>query len=390
MTTTAFRPRAATAFAAVLCGLALTACGGNAEPSGSPASSTPHGYVEGAEEGTEPQLRLVVADGDGRGVRVVDLLTEEVTDLPGGESVTGAVTDGRFAFLAGDGRTRVVDSGAWTVEHGDHNHYYRTQPGRAGVVDGTVTGAWSDSAVTALAREDGTTVLLDREKLEAGEVGECETIDGIAVPYEQHLVVAGDDGLVVRERDGGTVADVDATCARPAHAAATSHGVVFGCADGAVLVGEDDGEFTAEHIPYPEDGPDAATFHQRPGSETLGAVGGRQGAWILDTGEGAWTFVRSGPAAAVVATGADGPLLVLTEDGVLHAYDAETGEETATAPLLDGGAPDGVTITADTNRAYVNDPAASTVHEIDYHDDLRVARTFDVDVTPSQLVEAGR
>ncbi|SCG06430.1 hypothetical protein GA0115255_121493, partial [Streptomyces sp. Ncost-T6T-2b] len=30
------------------------------------------------------------------------------------------------------------------------------------------------------------------------------------------------------------------------------------------------------------------------------------------------------------------------------------------------------------------------VYEIDYNDDLRVARTFDVDVRPSLMVETGR
>lgn len=374
----------------ILCGLALAACGGESGPAESPASSTPHGYVAGAEEAAEPQSRLVVADGDGRGVRVLDLLTEDVTDLPGGAAVTGAVTDGRFAFLAGEGRTRVVDSGVWTVEHGDHNHYYRTAPSGVGSVDGTVTGAWSDSQLTALARDDGTTVLLDRAKLESGEVIEQDTVDGVAVPYEQHVIVAGGGGIAVRDRGGGEVARVGAACGEPSDAAVTNRGVVFGCADGAVLVDEDDGGFTGEEIPYPDGGPGAGGFRQRPGAETLGAVAGRDGAWLLDAAEPAWTFADTGPAAAVAATGPDGPLLVLTEDGVLRAHDAETGEETATAKLLDGDVPDGAAITVDTDRAYVNDPATSTVHEIDYHDDLRVARTFDTDVTPSQLVETGR
>ncbi|WP_253866532.1 hypothetical protein [Prauserella halophila] len=394
MTTPAIRSRAATAFTTVLCGLAVTACGGNAEPAGQPDSSAvPHGHVDGAEEAAEPQLRLVLADADGRGVHVLDLLTEDVTELPGDGRVTGAVTDGRFAFLAGQGRTRVVDSGGWAVAHGDHHHYYRTRAGRVGTLDGTVTGAWSDSEVTALARDDGTTVLLDREKLDAGEVGERETVDGVAVPYEQHLVVAGRDGITVRERDGGQVADLGAACREPEDAAVTNRGVVFGCAGGAVLVDAGDGAdggFVGEEMPYPDGGPRAGAFRQRPGSGTLGAVAGRDGAWSLDTGEGRWTRAESGPAAAVTATGADGPLLVLTRDGVLHAYDAGTGEETATATLLDGDVPDGVTIAADTERAYVNDPAASTVHEIDYHDELRVARTFDVGVTPSRFVETGR
>lgn len=383
-------PRAAAALTTVLCGVTLAGCGGEAGHTGAPATSTPHGYVEGAEEAAEPQSRLVVADGDGRGVRVLDLLSGDVTELPGDGAVTGAVTDGRFAFLSGGNRTRVIDSGVWTVEHGDHNHYYRTDPGGAGAVDGTVTGAWSDSALVALARDDGTTVLLDREALESGEVDERDTVDGVAVPYEQHVVVAGGDGIAVRERDGGKVSDVDATCEDPGNAAVTNRGVVFGCAGGAVLVDSDDGEFTGEAVPYPDGGPDAGAFRQRPGAETLGAVAARDGAWLFDAAEPAWTLAKTGPAAAAAATGPDGPLLVLTEDGVLHAHDAETGEETATTRLLDGDVPDGVTITVDTDRAYVNDPAAATVHEVDYRDDLRVARTFDTDVTPSLLVETGR
>lgn len=388
--TTMLRPPAAAAFATVLCGVMLAACGGETGRTAATATSTPHGYVDGAEEAAEPQSRLVVADGDGRGVRVLDLLSGEATELAGDGAVTGAVTDGRFAFLSGGNRTRVIDSGVWTVEHGDHNHYYRTEPGAAGTVAGTVTGAWSDTALTALARDDGTTVLLDREALESGEVDERDTVDGVAVPYDRHVVVATGEGVAVRERDGVEVADLDVTCEDPGDAAVTNRGVVFGCGGGAVLVASDDDEFTGEAVPQPDGGAGAGPFRQRPGAETLGAVAGRDGAWLFDAAEPAWTHAATGPAAAAAATGPDGPLLVLTEDGVLHAHEAETGEETAATRLLDGDVPDGVTITVDTDRAYVNDPAAATVHEVDYRDDLRVARTFDTDVTPSLLVETGR
>lgn len=388
---TTSRPRVATALTAVGCVLALAACGDTTAPAQAPASGTPHGHIEGAEEAGEPQSRLVVADGGGRGVRVLDPLTEDVTELPGDGAVTGAVTDGRFAFLAGDGgSTSVVDSGAWTVEHGDHNHYYRTEPRAVGAVDGTVTAAWSDSELTALARDDGTTVLLDRAKLDTGEVLQREVVDGLAVPYEQHVVVAGEGGIVVRDRGGGRATELDTTCEAPGDAAVTPRGVVLGCADGAVLVDEDDGGFTGQEIRYPDGGPAAGAFRQRPGAETLGAVAGRDGAWLLDVADRTWTLVESLPAAAVVATGPDGPVLILTEDGVLRAHDAKTGRQTATAKLLHGEVPDGVTITVDTDRAYVNDPAAGAVHEVDYRDELRIARTFDVDVTPSRLVETGR
>src|SRR5690606_8983163 len=229
--------------AIVLCGLLAAACGGGG--SGDPgdqaesgASAKPHGYVEGAEEASEPQSRLVLADADGGKVGVLDLLSGDVTELDGGAAASGAITDGRFAYLPSGDRTRVIDSGVWTVDHGDHKHYYRAKIAEAGALDGTVTGAWSDTKTTALARDDGTTVLLDREKLEDGEVAEAGTVDGIAVPYEQHVVVAGSGGIVVRDRDGKDVADLDATCTDPRDAAVTTRGVVVGCADGAVLVDE--------------------------------------------------------------------------------------------------------------------------------------------------------
>ncbi|MFD2400153.1 hypothetical protein ACFSVJ_29850 [Prauserella oleivorans] len=57
-----------------------------------------------------------------------------------------------------------------------------------------------------------------------------------------------------------------------------------------------------------------------------------------------------------------------------------------------GGVPDGEppVILVDTSRAYVNDPGGRRVYEVDYNDRLRIARTFDLDVTPSHVVETGR
>lgn len=384
--------------AIVLCGLLAAACGGGG--SGDPGdqaesgeSAKPHGYVEGAEEASEPQSRLVLADADGGKVGVLDLLSGDVTELDGGAAASGAITDGRFAYLPSGDRTRVIDSGVWTVDHGDHKHYYRAKIAETGAIDGTVTGAWSDTKTTALARDDGTTVLLDREKLEDGEVAETGTVDGIAVPYEQHVVVAGSDGIVVRDRDGKDVADLDATCTDPRDAAVTTRGVVVGCADGAVLVDEDDDTFSGEQVAYPGSGPSESlgTFGQRPGSSVLAAAAGEDEVWVLDAGEGSWHRIETqAPVAAVAAVGEDVPVLVLTDDGVLHAYDPESGDQQASQELVDGDVRDGATIAVDTNRAYVNDVAAQQVHEVDYNDELRVARTLDVDVAPAHLTETGR
>jgi hypothetical protein len=96
-------------------------------------------------------------------------------------------------------------------------------------------------------------------------------------------------------------------------------------------------------------------------------------------------------------------VLTLGADGTLRSWDAGTGEETAATALLaepppgdggdgrDGAEPrPGPVIELDASRAYVNDPAAGVVHEIDYHDALRVARTFTLDITPDLMVETGR
>lgn len=177
-------------------------------------------------------------------------------------------------------------------------------------------------------------------------------------------------------------------------------GVVLGCADGALLVGEDDGTFTAEKIPYGEDVPDterAAEFRHRPGSTTLTAHAGKAAVWVLDITERTWKRVETGPVVAANTAGEGAPLVVLESDGALHGYDISTGEKTtATERLLKdvprtaGGRTGAPVIEVDRSRAYLNDPKGKRVYEVDYNDDLRVARTFDLDIRPSLMVETGR
>lgn len=386
------RPQRTLALAAAA-GLLLTACGSS--PPAEPAPAVPHGYVEGAEETAEPQSRLVIADARTGAVRVLDLLTGTVTRLDDVAGVRDISTDGRFAYLAAGGSTQVIDSGAWMVDHGDHVHYYRAAIRPAGAVDGHVVAAHADSAVAALAVEGGKTVLLDRAAQEDGTATRGAVLDGLAVPYAEQLVVASDRAVTVRGRDGDRVVSTGAPCREPAGAAPTRRGVVVGCADGALLLSEDDGRFTAAKIPYPEPVPSAERareFTSRPGSATLTALAGERGVWVLDVAERTWRLIGTGPVVAVNAVGEGGPLLTLTADGVLHAYDAATGQRTASRPLMAGGVSDGErpVILVDTSRAYVNDPAGRRVYEVDYNDRLRIARTFDLDVTPSHVVETGR
>ncbi|MBX9390193.1 hypothetical protein ACFPZ0_19185 [Streptomonospora nanhaiensis] len=377
-------------------GLLATGCGGATGGGAAPEeTATPHGYVEGAEETAEAQWRLVMADTGTGALHMLDPATEEVTEVGSAPGAEEAAADGRFAYFGTGSGAVVLDSGTWTVDHGDHVHYYRADPAVVGEVEaeGPIQAA-ADTTTAALTSRAGVR-LLDRAALEEGGTGEPAAREGAAaLPYGGHVVAVGADGAVtVLDRDGepaGTA--VDARCPDPAGQALTRRGAVLGCADGALVLTEDDGAWTADTVPYPDGAPagPVTAFHHRPGAAVLaGAAGGGDGGvWVLDVGERAWTHLDTGPAAAVSAAGEELPVLVLGEDGTLRAYDPATGEQTAAAELMDE-APEGAAVLIDTNRAYVNEPAADAVHEIDYNDDLRLARTFDLGFSPDLMVETG-
>ena len=379
------------------------------EPAATESSGTPHGYVEGAREAAEEQSRLILGDPRTGASRVLDLVTGKVHESAPVTGADGLSTDGRFGFFHTDHGTHVVDGGSWTVDHGDHVHYYRAAIRDVGDLPGG-RGAEirGDAAVTAATDPDGRTTLYDRTALEKGEVGPARTLDGVhagaVVPYEEHLVaLAGDDEsakVAVYDRTGRRVASPNATCERPSGDAVTRRGVVLGCADGALLVSAEDGTFTAERIPYGQDVPEkerATAFRHRAGSDTLTAPAGERAVWVLDVTDRDWTRVRTtGPVLAANTAGEGSPLLVLETDGALHGYDIATGRHTArTEPLLTGTAksPAGAAapvVEVDRSRAYVNDRTGKRVYEIDYNDALRVARSFGLDIAPVLMAETGR
>ncbi|MFJ7182330.1 hypothetical protein ACIQXA_39635 [Streptomyces massasporeus] len=373
-------------------------------------SATPHGYVEGATEAAEQQSRLLLGDSATGETRVLDLISGKVHETARRAGVTELTTDGRFGYFHGADGTHVLDSGAWMVDHGDHVHYYRAKIREVGELPGgTGTSVRSDAGVTVVTGADGRAGVHPRTDLEKGAtgtpVGLPGTYAGAVVPYAEHLVALTEDGsgparVVVLDRSGKPVASPEVACTDPQGDAVTRRGVVLGCADGALLVREDDGAFTADKIPYGEDVPEterATAFRHRPGSTTLTAPAGKDAVWVLNVTERAWTRVETGPVAAANTAGEGSPLVVLESDGALHGYGISSGKEIrVTEPLLkdvSDAAPGKATapvIEVDRSRAYLNDPSGKRVYEIDYNDNLRVARTFELDVRPSLMVETGR
>ncbi|MCI2956423.1 ABC transporter [Agromyces atrinae] len=401
--------RAAPLLLALLATTALAACAtGTAEPAADADTAKPHGYVEGASEMPEPQSRLVYSDAAGD-VRLLDLLSEADKPLASVGPITGTSSDGRFTFAPGADGVSVIDAGAWTVDHGDHMHYYLAEARSVGTVDGAGAEAVASSATRTAVffADDGEAVILDRDALGTDDVVELtrfETAphDGVVVPFADGFLATmpGADGIADRvallDADGAPVDGVEAACPAVGGERQTRVGVVFSCADGALLATETDGEVAFEHVAYPEGAATrAGALDNRAGRPAVGAVAGDAGAWQFDSRAREWTFIATDtPLVAVSAVGDDEHLLVAVDTTgrvlVLSAPDAAV--IAASEPLLASSAaerPAEIGLVVDASRAYVSGPAESVILEIDYRDGARVARSFATPVAPIGLELAG-
>jgi len=315
------------------------------------------------------------------------------------------VSDGRFLFATSEpaGTLTVVDSGTWTVDHGDHTHYYRAEPRVVGTLEwaGAVRVGSSEQVTTLFSPDTGAGVVLDRLALGQGEVLQTASTtatphDGVLLPLGSSLVSSTGDQVLALDATGQPIAGAEAPCQDAQGGASTRVGVVVSCADGAVLATEADGQVVFETLPYPEpvDPADRATsFAQRPGRPTVAAVSGDRGLWLLDSRTRSWQLVPTpAPLLHAVAVDDDRDRVVALDDaGRVLVVEPATGV-TATTDVLAATPEDlaAMTVEVDADRAYVNVPSARVVHEIDYADGARVARTLRTAVTPAFVAETGR
>ncbi len=281
-----------TAIAAALA-ITATACstGGSTGPAadGPTGTAKPHGYVAGASEAQEPQVRLLAVSATGA-TAIHDLLTGETTDLDPVDAPEHAATDGRFLVTSTDDRTTIVDGGSWTVDHGDHTHYYAAQPRVVDTIDGggPVEVHSSETMTTITWPERGEAVVLDRAALGQGEVEETTRVDAtVLLPFGEQLVAG--DGDVVRLLDAdGEPTGTEQACADPAGGIVTRAGAVVGCADGAVVVSDDGGTSV---VALPAGAPRPTAFSARSGRPTVAGLAGTgaRGCSTSVKAPGAWS-----------------------------------------------------------------------------------------------------
>lgn len=392
-----FRSAAAPRFVvlgALLLATASVLSGCASEPA---ADGDPHGFVEGASESPEPQLALAELASDGTLV-LRDLITGDTREIAALDDATSALTtDGRFVFASSldRGSMTIVDTGVWTVDHGDHFHYYRSEPRVVGELTGPgePTIHAGDVLTTVRFAGSGEVQVLDTRALTRGKLVELPPLEGAgaiaeAIPLGELLVLASVDGVArVVSPDAATTELAGSACSEPSGAIETRVGVVIGCADGAVLATVDtsSGRVDLERIPYPTGTTSelrATSFDGRLGRPTVAAVAGTLGAWLLDTRERTWQLIPTEvPLLQVAAVDdAEEHVVALAVDGRVLVFDAAGTRFAATAPLLEAtlgtAAQIGVELTVDAQRAYLNSPGENVIHEIDYADSARVARTF--------------
>lgn len=375
-------------------GLAVTlaACS-SSQADGQPAdvdtgTAKPHGYVEGASESQEPQLGLLAVSATGE-TALHDLLADTTDTLDDVDAPTASATDGRFLVTSTDQVTTITDGGAWTVDHGDHSHYYTAEPRVVGTIDGggAVEVHSSETTTTITWPERSEAVALDREALGQGEVDEVARVAAsVLLPFGERLVAATEGGVRVLDADGTPVGDAE-PCDDPSGGIVTRAGAVVGCATGAVVV-DDDGTATTVALPAGAERP--TSFATRAARPTVAGLAGDTGFWLLDSREHSWRLVDTEhPLRAVASVDDDDEHVVGIDDrGRVVVVTASTGAVATTDPLLDTGATP--LLQLDAGRAYVADSTSARVHEVDFADGARVSRTIELPFAPTALAEVGR
>ncbi|MEU8244137.1 hypothetical protein AB0C07_38285 [Actinoplanes missouriensis] len=381
--------------AALVAALALAGCGAEPEP-----AETPHGYVAGAEELPEAQSAIAYAARGGQSLRLLDLGTEQEKQIGLTVGAQRLTEDGRFVYVSdGDRTLEIVDSGVWSVDHTDHVHHYRAPARTVGTVtfDAPIASVAGFGVHTAVGTTGGTIRILDRRQLEEGRIAEVATIDSgsstaLAVPYGQGLLVAvGDDRnqpadrIVAMSPDGRETGALQAPCRAPRGWVVLRGGAVIACDDSLVRVKLVNDTPTAEVIDAPGGPVPSTGFGNRPRSNEA-ATADRGGIWSVNAAKATVRHLPAGGRDLVAAASpADGDMvLALDASGTLISYDVVSGKKVAESALR------ATTLTLDVNRAYLAEPRARVIHEVDYRDRLRVARTLRATEQPDLAVEVGR
>ena len=367
-----------------------------------------------SHEAGGPTPRLAITyDG---GVSVLDGATLEIVDdfEADGFLRVSPAGDGRHLFLTEGESFRLLDAGTWGEPHGDHNHYYTTDPLLTDVtVDGDTPGhvVSHDGIGTLFFDGTGEIQWFDLADLpgivDSGEEITTETDEtdeahhGVAVVMEDgsRFETIGDDedrpGARVLDSEGEELARSEECPGVHGEAAGPEGIVAVGCEDGVLIW---DGE-EFEKIDSGEEYARTGNLFPAEGSSiflgdyNLDENGGEMTEVALvdaDAGEISTVDVGSPYNFRNLARGPEGEALVLTEDGQLHVIDPETGEHTDHLDVVEEWTEPEEwqeprpAIRVIDDIAYVTEPDSQQIHMVDLTE-LEVINSTELDFVPNEL-----
>ncbi|MFN8049484.1 MAG: hypothetical protein U0P48_13065 [Ancrocorticia sp.] len=365
---------------------------------------TDEGTSAGTEAAAQTPRLAITYDG---GIAVLDantLETEGEFKLDGFNRVNSA-GDGRHVAVTTTGGWALLDAGTWSQAHGDHSHYYTSEPTLSDVlVEADTPGhvVVHDGLVAFFDDGTGKTVVVEAsdwsEAVEHGHVHAVReyTADkahhGVAVANSagELLVTRGDEntrtGAMILDADGKEIAVNDECPAVHGEAAFEStsgeESVVLGCENGALVFHGDQAHKIASPDSYGRigsvfaaDGNDVAVGDYKIDPDQGAAL---EKIALIDTAndklEPIDPFGGSGAkyGGKGISRGAEGEILVLGTDGLLRVLDPATGDELRSIQVVeawevpdDWQAPRPAVIEL-AGMAYVTDPATKTIHIVDY------------------------
>jgi outer membrane protein assembly factor BamB len=383
----------------------LAACSSSTAPAaGSSATTAP---ATQASTAAGPRVAVAYEGGilvlDGETLETVaDLDSEEFTRLnPAG--------DGRHVMVTMSEGFQLLDTAAGTTGEPELTDvvFEADTPGHV-VRHGGKTILYADGT-------SDTTIIETAELASSEGRPEVETVEGVEAHHGVSIVLEdgtflttvgnadGRNGIEVRDASGAVVATNDQCPGVHGEGTAEDEVVVFGCENGALVY--DDGAITKLEAPDQPYGRMGNAWVSETSPIVVGDYKDDRDAEgyllhrvalidtaaktldVVDLPEGVEYTFRG------VARGPDDQAYLIGSDGAIHVLDPETGEVTASYPVVDAWESPvewqdphpAITVAGD--LAYVTDPAADSIHAVDLTTGEIVA-TGELGVTPNELAVA--
>lgn len=383
--------------------LGLTACSSTDDSTDGAGSESPTAKPVEQQRAT-PRL-AVTYDG---GILVLDGKSlDEVSDIDlGGFNRVNPAGDDRHVMVSTSEGFQVLDLGVWSEAHGDHAHYFSSDPWLTSIVYG------GDKPGHVVVHDGMTTLFTDGTGevriLDTAKIGTDDAVtSSFTLPAHHGVAVARTDGSVlvtktdgeramgvaIRDADGATVAENDDCPGVHGEAAAEGGVLTVGCQNGIVIVEGNDIRKVAAPDAYGRIGNQA-------GSEAspivLGDYKTDKDAELERPRQFSLTNTQTGELRIVpfpasysfrsLERGPNGEAILLGTDGALYVFDPVTAQQTARYELIGAWQePDEwqdpmPNVEVLDGIAYVSDPATKRLLAVDLATgEIRSEVTLDVE-----------